>query len=95
MRGDDHVVQLCRVPRHACPQSAHSAARRRGTAGGEGHKIGFLYMSSATAVAWNFEAFQPGLRELGSIEGQNLVIGMERGEGSTMRFHKTHIGTLG
>jgi hypothetical protein len=96
MRGDDHVVQPCQVPRHACPQSPHSAARRRGTAGaGKVHKIGFLYMSSATAVARNFEAFQQGLRELGSIEGQDLVIGMERGEGSTMRSHKTHIGTLG
>ena len=52
-------------------------------------------MSSATAVARNFEAFQQDLRELGSIEGQNLVIGMERGEGSTMRSHKTRIGTLG
>jgi hypothetical protein len=62
---------------------------------GKVHKIGFLYMSSATAVARNVEAFQQGLRELGSIEGQNLVIGMERGEGSTMRSHKTHIGTLG
>ena len=48
---------------------------------GKVHKIGFLHMSSTTAVARNFEAFQQGLRELGSIEGQNLVIGMERGEG--------------
>ena len=62
---------------------------------GKVHKIGFLHMSSTTAVARNFEAFQQGLRELGFIEGQNLVIGMERGEGSTIRSHKTHIGTLG
>jgi hypothetical protein len=61
---------------------------------GKVHKIGFLHMSSATAVARNFEAFQQGLHELGSIAGQNLVIGMERGEGSTIRSHKTHIGTL-
>ena len=62
---------------------------------GKVHTIGFLHMSSTTAVARNFEAFQQGLRELGFIEGQNLVIGMERGEGSTIRSHKTHIGTLG
>ena len=37
-------------------------------------KIGFLYPSSATGAAARFEAFKQGLRELGYIEGQNLVI---------------------
>ena len=95
MRGDDHVVQPCRclVTLALSPLIAPLAAVVQPA--GKVHKIGFLHMSSATAVARNFEAFQQGLRELGSIEGQNLVIGMERGEGSTIRSHKTHIGTLG
>src|SRR2546426_11919733 len=37
-------------------------------------KIGFLMPSSATSYAWQFEAFTQGLRALGYIEGQNIVI---------------------
>lgn len=38
------------------------------------HRIGFLGVTSASSIAIRWEAFRAGLRELGYIEGKNLVI---------------------
>jgi putative tryptophan/tyrosine transport system substrate-binding protein len=37
-------------------------------------RIGFLGASSASALAARIEAFRQGLRELGYVEGKNIVI---------------------
>jgi DNA-binding LacI/PurR family transcriptional regulator len=37
-------------------------------------RIGFLSGASASAVAARVEAFRQGLRELGYVEGKNIVI---------------------
>jgi putative tryptophan/tyrosine transport system substrate-binding protein len=42
-------------------------------------KIGFLYQTGAYAA--NIEEFRLGMRELGYIEGQNIVIEFRSGEG--------------
>jgi putative ABC transport system substrate-binding protein len=38
------------------------------------HRIGFLYVSSPSAMANWTEAFRQGLRELGYVEGKNIII---------------------
>jgi putative ABC transport system substrate-binding protein len=38
------------------------------------HRIGFLGPTSAAGAARNLEAFRTGMRELGYVEGKNLVI---------------------
>ena len=38
------------------------------------HRIGFLGPSSAAGIARNLDAFRAGMRELGYVEGRNLVI---------------------
>jgi putative ABC transport system substrate-binding protein len=39
-------------------------------------RIGFLAAAATSAVAPRIEVFRHGLRELGYIEGKNVVIGM-------------------
>jgi hypothetical protein len=41
-------------------------------------RIGYLNASSPPAVAARIEAFLQGLRELGYVEGKNIVIGVSR-----------------
>ena len=41
---------------------------------GKVHRIGYLSSGSSTAVPHIIEAFRQGLRELGWVEGQNMVI---------------------
>lgn len=48
-------------------------ARARQQAG-KTYRIGYLSQGSATAAPGLIEAFRQGLRELGWIEGQNIVI---------------------
>jgi len=45
-------------------------------------RIGFLSTSSSSAVAARAEAFQQGLRQLGYIEGKNIVIEWRYAEGN-------------
>jgi putative ABC transport system substrate-binding protein len=48
---------------------------------GKVYRIGYLVPSSATAVSNVTEAFREGLRELGWVEGQNIVIEYRFAEG--------------
>ncbi len=41
-------------------------------------RIGFLFGSPLSANSARVEAFRQGLRELGYVEGKNIVIGVSR-----------------
>jgi putative ABC transport system substrate-binding protein len=49
-------------------------------------RIGFLITSSPSAIAPRMDAFQHGLRELGYVEGKNLVIERRYAEGKSDRL---------
>jgi putative tryptophan/tyrosine transport system substrate-binding protein len=49
-------------------------------------RIGYLIGTSPTANAARFEAFRQGLRDLGYIEGQNLIIEYRYAEGKVDRL---------
>jgi putative ABC transport system substrate-binding protein len=53
---------------------------------GKVHRIGFLGNSTAALEAHLVEAFREGLRELGYVEGQNIVIEYRWAEGKYERF---------
>jgi putative ABC transport system substrate-binding protein len=53
---------------------------------GKGHRIGFLGNSSATLEAHLVAPFRDGLRELGYVEGQNIVIDYRWAEGKYERL---------
>jgi putative ABC transport system substrate-binding protein len=53
---------------------------------GKAHRIGFLGSGSATGDPRTREAFREGLRELGWVEGQNLVIEYRFAEGRPDRL---------
>ena len=49
-------------------------------------RLGFLIGGSASAVAARTEAFRQGLRELGYVEGKNIIIEWRYGEGKLDRL---------
>jgi putative ABC transport system substrate-binding protein len=49
-------------------------------------RIGFLITSSAAVIAPRMDAFQQGLRELGYVEGKNIVIERRHAEGKLDRL---------
>jgi putative ABC transport system substrate-binding protein len=49
-------------------------------------RLGFLSADSQSASAIRTEAFRQGLRELGYVEGQNILIDYRFGEGKRERF---------
>jgi putative ABC transport system substrate-binding protein len=49
-------------------------------------RIGFLIASSPSAIAPRMDAFQQGLRELGYVEGKNIVIERRHAEGKLDRL---------
>ena len=49
-------------------------------------RLGFLSADSQSASSIRTEAFRQGLRELGYVEGQNIVIDYRFGEGKRERF---------
>ena len=49
-------------------------------------RIGFLITSSPSAIAPRIEAFRQGLRELGYVEGKNIVIERRYAEGKVDRL---------
>jgi putative ABC transport system substrate-binding protein len=51
------------------------------------HRIGLLRSGSPTSDSHLLEAFRQGLRALGYVEGQNLVIEARYAEGSEERYH--------
>jgi putative ABC transport system substrate-binding protein len=52
------------------------------------HRIGLLYAGSPLSDHVNVEAFQQGLRALGYVEGQNMVIEYRYAEGQAERLPK-------
>ena len=50
------------------------------------YRIGLLETVSVTQNAANYNALRQGLRELGYVEGQNLVIDYRSADGRTGRF---------
>ena len=44
-------------------------------------RVGFLIASSAVSQTPRLEAFKRGLRELGYVEGQNILLDIRSGEG--------------
>ena len=59
----------------------------RGAAAGEGIRgLGFLFGSSLSANSARIEAFRQGLRELGYVEGKNIVIEWRYAEGKLDRL---------
>ena len=53
---------------------------------GKVYRIGMLERTSPATNAANFEAFRRGLRELGYVEGKNLVIEYRSADGRDERF---------
>ncbi|HWP60468.1 MAG TPA: ABC transporter substrate-binding protein [Candidatus Acidoferrales bacterium] len=51
-------------------------------------RIGFLSASSPVALSDRLEAFRQGLRELGYVEGKNVVIEYRYAEGKLDRLHE-------
>ena len=49
-------------------------------------RIGYLTASSLSAQSARFDAFRQGLRELGYIEGKNIVIEYRHAEGKQDRL---------
>jgi putative ABC transport system substrate-binding protein len=49
-------------------------------------RIGFLFGTSRSAISARTEAFQQGLRELGYVEGKNIVIEWRSAEGKPDRL---------
>jgi len=49
-------------------------------------RIGFLITSSAAVIAPRMDAFQQGLRDLGYVEGKNIVIERRHAEGKLDRL---------
>jgi ABC-type uncharacterized transport system substrate-binding protein len=53
---------------------------------GRVYRIGVLETSPPASNAANFDAFRKGLRELGYVEGQNLILDYSSADGSPERF---------
>ena len=49
-------------------------------------RIGVIHGSTAAATSQNFAAFQKGLRELGYVDGQNIVVERRSGDGRADRM---------
>ncbi|MSP40086.1 MAG: ABC transporter substrate-binding protein [Deltaproteobacteria bacterium] len=52
------------------------------------HRIGFQSAASPAALSARMEAFRQGLRELGYVEGKNIVIEWRFAEGKLDRLHE-------
>src|SRR5262249_15863670 len=53
---------------------------------GRVYRIGVLELSPGASNAANFDALRKGLRELGYVEGQNLVLDYRSADGRAERF---------
>src|SRR5436309_1774992 len=51
-------------------------------------RVGYLSAASPAAVSGRIEAFRRGLRELGYVEGSNIVIEARYAEGRLDRLHE-------
>jgi putative ABC transport system substrate-binding protein len=58
----------------------------RGQTAGEVRRVAYFFAGSAAAATRPIAAFRQGLRELGSVEGQSIVIDYRSAEGSLERL---------
>jgi hypothetical protein len=63
--------------------------------GGKFWRIGMLETISPALNHFNFDAFQRALRDLGYVEGQNLVIEYRSADGQVDRFPELAIDLAG
>ena len=70
--GNPHPT--ARIHIHTWRRSSCVAARSARAAAGKGPRIGFLGAASASGYARQLEGFRLGLRDLGYVEGTNIVI---------------------
>jgi putative tryptophan/tyrosine transport system substrate-binding protein len=59
-----------------------------GQQAGKVYRVGFLTSGTPGVYARSLEGFKLGLRELGYVEGQNIVVDYRFGEGSNERAHE-------
>jgi putative ABC transport system substrate-binding protein len=62
------------------------AGRARAQQPGKVYRIGMLETTSKALNAANLNAFRQGLREVGYVEGQNLIIEYSSADGRAERF---------
>ena len=85
--GLHHAAQRHRAHPHPRPWHPRGAARRRGAAGEESAPDRSCSRPGSPSLSPpHFEAFRQGLRDLGYVEGQNLVMEYRYAEGSEERL---------
>ena len=81
-RAAQHLVlwfTLCAMLLALCVSAEAQQARKL-------HRIGFLSTPSSSVISARVEAFRQGLRELGYVEGKNIVIEYRHAEGQVDRL---------
>ena len=68
-----------------CSGIACCCGHSRGAAAGENSSIGYLTNAPLSVISTNRDAFRQGLRELGYIEGKNIIFEWRSGEQSRER----------
>jgi putative ABC transport system substrate-binding protein len=74
-------VLICLLPTVLLPASSSTGAQQTGKV----HRVGYLSAISLSAMSERIEAFRQGLRELGYVEGKNVVIERRSAEGKEDR----------
>ena len=69
-----------------CSHCHRRASRRKRAAGGKVYRIGMLESVPAARNAANLDALRKGLRDLGYVEGRNLIIEYRSADGRAERF---------
>jgi putative ABC transport system substrate-binding protein len=73
------VLTLCTMLFALCASAAAQEPKKVA-------RIGFLIAASRSAISARTEAFQQGLRELGYVQGKNIVIEWRSAEGKPDRL---------
>ena len=79
-------LQRHRAHRHPRPWPPRGAARRRGAAAGQSPADRLSRLRASSGIQPVVEAFRQGLRELGYVEGQNIVLEYRWAEGQLERL---------
>ena len=68
-----------------CSDATCCCSHSRGAAANESPRIGYLATNSLSVISARVEAFRQGLRDLGYLEGKNIVIEWRSAEGKQDR----------